>query len=554
MRAAAATSGSRGGTKMVTTPIFYVNGPPHLGHAFTAVVADAVTRWANVRAGEETTVLVSGTDEHGLKVHQAAEVAGKAPLALCDEVAAQFSSMVGEIGAEAADFVRTTEARHIAEVHNVWRALDDAGLIYSGAYEGWYSVPDEAFVPLSSCVFSDGEELPRAADSGHVLEYVREPNYMLSLGALLPRVAAHLAATPDWVVPSNQAAALQRMLASGELPDLAISRPAQRVKWGIEVPGDPSQLIYVWLDALTNYLTLARRPQADTGRQRAWPPAVQVIGKDILKFHGVYWPAMLLALDEALPDQLLVHSHWTVDSTKMSKSLGNVVTPSDLVGAAGSVDAARYFLLTENNLVDDGNYSHTQLAQRVAELADTFANVLLRTTSKALNPGHELAPPGLPAATFAGAAPECAALLRALDAVPTAAADAFDSHGFARGISEIMDLLRAANKATQALEPWVLVKSANEQDRALASDLVTYVLASVETAALLLQPVMPGATATILDYLGVPTSSRAVSDELLAAPVAAALDRTAMPRPLGDPSLSRKANAQRLRLFTKLPR
>ena len=527
--------------RLVTTPIFYVNGLPHIGHAFTAVVADAVTRWTNVRTTPSAAGLVTGTDEHGAKVAEAAEEAGMSPLALCDSVSAAFASMVDDVGCDRMDFVRTTEDRHKECVTRVWDALVASGHVYKGSYSGWYSLPDEAFLPASSVVKgSDGTM--RSAESGHVLHHVEEENYMLRLSDLLPQVADHLSANPSWITPQAHRAPVEAMLRA-DIPDLAISRPAERGKWGIPVPNDPDHLIYVWIDALSNYLTAA-----EAHPELVWPPSVQVLGKDILKFHAVYWPALLLALGKELPDTLLVHSHWTVGGTKMSKSLGNVTTVDDLINRVG-LDATRYFFLAENNLADDGDLSDVQLAMRTAELADVYANLALRSTSKALNPGNVLAPPTLDTAAFAKLGPESAALMASLASAPRTAVDAFDAHAFSRGLHTVFGLLRDGNRAMQALEPWALRKSDRAEDVVVAEDTISYALATVEIASLLLQHVMPHASSRFLDYLHV--DDRRVDHAFVQDPLASVFGRERAPG-LGDPDLTRKANASTLRLFSKL--
>ncbi|XP_045506680.1 methionine--tRNA ligase, mitochondrial isoform X2 [Colias croceus] len=342
----------------VTTPIFYVNAAPHLGHLYTAVVADAIQRFEKLTNPDCKVIFSTGTDEHGTKIQQAAAKANQSPPEYCSTISKEYRDLFKEFHVDYTDFVRTTEERHLKAVKHFWKELRDQDYIYKAKYSGWYSVNDEAFVPETHTreeVTNDGK-VRVSIESGHRVEWTEESNYMFRLSAFKTHLKNWLK-TDGVVKPVKFHKQLQEMVEDDVyLPDISVSRPASRVHWAIRVPDDEEQSIYVWLDALVNYLTVSGYPDDELvkSRGRPWPADVQVVGKDIMKFHGIYWPAFLMAARRHPPRRLLVHSHWTVNGNKMSKSVGNVVHPRGVPAA----HALRYLLLREATVADDAKICH----------------------------------------------------------------------------------------------------------------------------------------------------------------------------------------------------
>ncbi|XP_070538863.1 methionine--tRNA ligase, mitochondrial-like isoform X2 [Ptychodera flava] len=371
-----------GGSPFITTPIFYVNAVPHIGHLYSATLADTLHRWHRL-LGYEDTIFATGTDEHGLKVQQAAARHDKPTKLYCDEVSHKFKELFNECDIQYTDFIRTTEERHYEAVNYFWNKLMSNGYIYEGTYEGWYAVSDEAF--LTDSQVKDirderGNVIKVSMETGNPVEWTQEKNYMFRLSDFGARLQKWLEDNPNAIKPAKFIGIVQQWIQEG-LPDLSVSRQRDRLEWGIPVPGDETQTIYVWLDALVNYLTVCGYPH----NTRLWP-GVNLVGKDILKFHAVYWPAFLMAADLPPPRSVLCHSHWTVNGQKMSKSKGNVVDPFEKVKTY-TKDGLRYFLMREGVPHSDGDYSDEKVVRYLnAELVDTFGNLLSRCTGKALNP------------------------------------------------------------------------------------------------------------------------------------------------------------------------
>jgi methionyl-tRNA synthetase len=339
-----------------TTPIFYVNGAPHIGHLHSVVLADVFSRWAEWRnkgwsvppkdydtAQQIEPVLATGTDEHGIKIQKAAESQGISPRELCDRFSDIFRGLPEAACARKHRFIRTTDESHIKAVEHVWDQLEQRGFIYKSTHEGWYAVSDEAFYTASQVIPSSKDSTVMvSAETGSVVEWSSEVTYKFKLSKFQQPILDWLEANPDAIVPASRRDDLVDELKKG-LSDLSISRPKSRLQWGITVPSDKEHVIYVWLDALTNYLTVAGYPWKDSEGTGCWPSDVQIIGKDIIRFHAIYFPAMLMALELPLPKHLVVHGHWTVDKMKMSKSKGNVIDPQGAL-ASHSVDEIRWFL------------------------------------------------------------------------------------------------------------------------------------------------------------------------------------------------------------------
>lgn len=339
-----------------TTPIFYVNAAPHIGHLHSIVLADVFSRWADWRnkgwseppvdfetAERTKAVLATGTDEHGIKIQKSADLKGTSPEMLCDRFSKEFKDLADAAGAQYTRFIRTTDKDHIEAVNELWNQLEKRGYIYKGTHEGWYAESDETFYSASQVVpVQEGQKLMKSKETGSLVEWSSEDNYKFKLSEFQQPLLDWLEANPDAILPHSRRDKLIAELKLG-LEDLSVSRPRTRLHWGIPVPSDKDHTIYVWLDALTNYLTVAGYPWKGDDTKGCWPSDVQVIGKDIIRFHTIYFPAMLMALDLPLPKHFITHGHWTMNNQKMSKSGQNVVDPFKTMETFGR-DELRWFL------------------------------------------------------------------------------------------------------------------------------------------------------------------------------------------------------------------
>lgn len=350
---------------------------------YSMVLADVFKRWQTLLGNRA--ILCTGTDEHGMKVQQAAALADMDPKQFCDENAEKFEELAHLSRVDYDRFIRTTDSDHVQAVEHFWFLLREKGLIYETKHEGWYSVSDECFYPESQLVKYQesftGAVYMASAETKNKVEWVEEKNYCFRMTELKDRLLDFYEKNPGWIEPAYRMNEVVDWV-KNHLEDLSISRPVQRLSWGIRAPGDPSQTIYVWVDALINYLTAAGFPDWAPGESHlgGWPADVHIVGKDILRFHCVYWPALLMALDLPLPKKVLVHSHWTLNKRKMSKSLGNVVNPIYAINRWG-VDTARFYLLSEGGIADDADYSNNTLVVKYKKyLQWGFGNLLGRLT------------------------------------------------------------------------------------------------------------------------------------------------------------------------------
>jgi methionyl-tRNA synthetase len=498
-------------TFYITTPIYYVNGAPHIGHAYTSIAADVLARFKRLDGFD--VFFLTGTDEHGQKVEKAAAAAGLDPQRFTDQVAADFRDMAERMGISFDDFIRTTEERHKASCAELWRRIAAAGQIYLGHYAGWYAVRDEAFYDEAELVVRpDGS---KAAPSGAPVEWVREPSYFFRLSAWQDRLLKLYEENPDFIAPPGRRNEVISFVRAG-LRDLSISRTSFR--WGIPVPDDPAHVMYVWLDALNNYVTACGFPDPAAPRWRFWPADVHVIGKDILRFHAVYWPAFLMAAGLPVPRRVTSNGWWTVEGEKMSKSLGNVIAPRELVATYG-LDQVRYFLLREKPFGGDGTLSHQALVTRInVELANDLGNLAQRTLALiARNCDARLPPPGV-------ATSEDAALLEAAGALPALLRERLDRQAFHEALEETWKVVRAANSYIDHQAPWALRKTDTNRMAAVLRVLAD----ALRAIATVLQPFMPGSMGLMLDQLGVPADARGLAD--LARPLPGGI---ALPPPSG---------------------
>jgi methionyl-tRNA synthetase len=478
----------------ITTAISYPNGAPHIGHAYEIVASDAVARFKRIDGFD--VFFMTGTDEHGLKIQQTADRNGSTPKAFVDEMAAKFQAMADRLDCSYDRFIRTTDSDHLPSTQELWRRMETRGDIYLSKYSGWYSIRDEAY-------FDEGE-LTRQPDgswrspTGTPVEWIEEESYFFRLSAYQERLLEHYKANPDFISPETRRNEIVSFVRSG-LQDLSISRTT--FNWGLPVPGDPKHVMYVWVDALNNYVTGCGFPDESDPRWRYWPADVHIIGKDIVRFHTVYWPAFLMSAGLDLPKTVFGHGFLFNRGEKMSKSVGNVIDPFDLADTYG-VDQLRYFFMREVPFGQDGNYSHDAIVNRInADLANDLGNLAQRSLSMiAKNCGSSVPVPG----EFTQADQD---MLWLADALPGKARAAMNDYALHTALAEIWAVVAEANRYFASQEPWVLRK----QDSARMGT-VLYVTAEIlRTVGILAQPFVPSAASKLLDLLAIDPQERLVA-------------------------------------------
>jgi methionyl-tRNA synthetase len=497
----------------VTTPIYYVNDLPHLGHAYTTVACDVLARF--MRLDGRKVKFLTGSDEHGQKVEQSARAAGIAPQEFCDRISPAWQEMTRLLNISNDDFIRTTEPRHVRGVEALWRELERRGEIYLGRFSGWYSVRDEAFYDESELV--DGPQGRRIAPTGADVEWLEEDNYFFRLSAWQDRLLAWYEANPDAIAPRSRRNEVISFVKSG-LRDLSISRTS--FSWGIPVPGNPKHVIYVWLDALINYITALGYPETRDGEFATfWPADLHMVGKDILRFHTVYWHAFLMAAGLEPPRRVFAHGWWTVEGQKMSKSLGNFIPPKELVDRYG-LDPVRYFLLRELPFGNDGDFSHRAIVGRLnGDLANDFGNLAQRVLAMInRNCDAAMPEPGALAEADEQLLGEARGLLAGVR--PLIAEQAFHL-----ALETIWRVVSAANRYVDEQAPWALRRS----DPARMHPVLYALAETLRHLAILTQPFVPDAAAKLLDQLAVSEGQRDFA-ALTASPLRPG---TALPRPEG---------------------
>ncbi|MFV3076938.1 methionine--tRNA ligase [Niveispirillum fermenti] len=479
----------------ITTPIYYVNDAPHVGHAYTTIACDVMARFKRLDGFDVK--FLTGTDEHGQKVQKSAENFGTTPQALADKNSQNFRDLAKLLNISNDDFIRTTEPRHIRSAQAIWQKLVENGAIYLGSYNGWYSVRDEAYYGEDELSERDGQ---RFAPTGAPVEWVEEPSYFFRLSDYTDKLMKLYEEQPQFIMPSGKRSEVMAFVKRG-LKDLSISRTT--FDWGIKVPGDEKHVMYVWLDALVNYVTAIGYPDTDNPAFKTWWPAdLHMVGKDILRFHTVYWPAFLMAAGLPLPKRVFAHGWWTVEGEKMSKSLGNVVKPGDLLETYG-LDQTRYFLLREIPFGNDGDFSKRAMVQRInGELANDYGNLCQRVLSM-IQKYHEGRVPVPDALTDADRS-----LLGAAAGMLDAVRSELDVQAFNKALDAVWRVVGDANRYVDEMAPWTLRKT--DQTRL---GTVLYNLAEViRQLAILTQPFMPDASNRILDQLVVPADQRGFGD------------------------------------------
>ena len=475
----------------LTTAIHYTNGPPHIGHAYEMVAADAIARFKRLDGYD--VFAMTGTDEHGQKVQRTAAQNGLSPQDFVDGFAARFKEMEQQLGCSFDRFIRTTDADHLPSTQELWRRMEANGDIYLAKYSGWYSVRDEAFYGEEETTLQpDGTRL---GGQGTPVEWVEEESYFFRLKAYQDKLLALYRDVPDFVSPETRRNEVVSFVQSG-LEDLSISRTT--FDWGLAVPGDPKHVMYVWVDALNNYLTGCGFPDESNPRWHYWPADVHIIGKDIVRFHTVYWPAFLMSAGLPLPKRVFGHGFLLNKGTKMSKSLGNVVDPFGLANAYG-VDQLRYFFLREVSFGQDGNYSHEAIVGRInADLANDLGNLAQRSLSMIAKNCEGRVPP-------AGALTEAdQAMLAQADGLLAKTRAAMQDFALHVVLADIWAVVAEANRYFANNEPWKLSKS----DPARRDTVLYVTIETIRQVALLTQPVMPQAMAKLLELLAIPDEAR----------------------------------------------
>ena len=462
----------------ITTPIYYVNDKPHIGHAYTTILADVLTRY-NRNIGRKTFFL-TGLDEHGQKVQQAAEKNGIAPQEHCDQMAPRFKDLWQKLHISNDDFIRTTEDRHKKVVKDFLQIVMDNGDIYESEYEGLYSVSEERFITEKEAESGDFRDIKK----------LKEKNYFFKMSKYQDALISHIESNPKFIQPEHRKNEILGFLRQ-PLNDLCISRPKSRLNWGIELPFDKDYVTYVWFDALINYITAVEFNQGTELFDSWWPASYHLIGKDILTTHAVYWPTMLLSAGIKLPESIFAHGWWLMGESKMSKSLGNVINPMDLIDDYG-VDPVRYYLMREMVLGQDSNFTMESFIQRYnSDLANDFGNLLSRVTT-------------LIKKNYDGKIPEPGEYLESDlqiklkgESLSSKVEMLIGEMRLNEAIEDIMQYIRTVNKYMEDNAPWKLVK----EDKVAAGRILYVAGEALRLGAVLLSPVMPHRTGILLDAL-----------------------------------------------------
>jgi methionyl-tRNA synthetase len=475
----------------ITTPIYYVNARPHIGHAYTTLVCDAIARRKRMLGVD--TFLLTGTDEHGVHVERSATAAQTPPQKWVDKVSGEFRGLFDKMGIAYDDFIRTTEPRHKRGAQELWKRIQDKGFIYKGTYTGQYCVFDELYVD------SVGPGAP-CPECGRPTETVSEENYYFKLSAFADKLLAHYQQNPGFIRPETRRNEVIAFVKSG-LRDLSISRST--FKWGIPVPGDPKHVMYVWLDALSNYCTaigLGAQEEAEQKKfERYWPADVHMIGKEIIRFHCVYWPAFLMAAELPLPRSVIAHGWLLFEESKMSKSRGNIVRAETVIDVLGN-DALRYFLLREVVFGQDGAFSFDALVQRYnSDLANDLGNLASRTLTMINRYFNGSVP--YPSPTVARKSTDDAIKEQALAAIQEFG-QLFDDFQFSRALETAWNLVGAVNKYLVDEEPWIVAEKEGEENKARLATILYTAAEALRIVTALAHPVLPESTAKIWNQLG----------------------------------------------------
>jgi len=476
----------------ITTPIYYVNDIPHIGHAYTTLACDVLARFKRMDGYD--VMFLTGTDEHGQKVEKSAAVKGKDPLAFCDEVSMRFRDLAKFMNFSNDDFIRTTEERHKIACQALWKKLEESGNIYLDKYSGWYSVRDEAYYAEGELI--DGKNDEKLAPTGAPVEWVEEESYFFKLSAWEDALLKYYEDLPETVLPKSRKNEVKSFVEGG-LRDLSVSRTS--FSWGVPVPGNDKHIMYVWIDALTNYLTAAGYPDVDNEKfQKFWPADVHMVGKDILRFHAVYWPAFLMAAGIEPPKRVYAHGWWTNEGQKISKSTGNVIDPFDIVEEFG-LDQVRYFLMREVPFGNDGDFSRTAMINRInSDLANDLGNLAQRSLSMIFKNCNGQIP------DIGDFTTDDKKILAAVDDLLPQIRELMDSQSINKALEVIWKVVSDCNVYFAGQAPWAL--KTTEPDR---MGTVLYVTAEVvRQIGILISFIMPDSSEKLLDQINVPVESR----------------------------------------------
>jgi len=476
---------------LISTAIPYANGPPHIGHAYERIATDVMARFA--RLDGKDVLFITGMDEHGQKMQQTAAREGITPQQLADRTAALFEQMGEDLNARTDDIVRTTQERHKISVQDIWKRMEANGDIYLAKYSGWYSVRDEAYYDEDETEVREGKRF--SLKTSTLVEWVEEESYFFKLSAYGEPLLKFYEQNPDFIVPEHYRNEITSFVKRG-LKDLSISRTT--FNWGVPVPDAPKHVMYVWVDALTNYITATGFPDAKSPRAHYWPASAHVIGKDITRFHAIYWPAFLMSAKLPLPKQIVVHGFLFNKGEKMSKSTGNVLSHKDLVESYG-VDQVRYFFMREVPYGQDGSYSHEVIVGRMnADLANDLGNLAQRSLSMINKNCNATVPVCGPLSE------NDKAILAQADAMLAEVRVQHGNYAISKAMDVIWKVVAEANRYFAGEAPWALKKTDPAK-----MDTVLYVTAEVlRMVGLLVQPYVPASSAKLLDALAVPENER----------------------------------------------
>ena len=471
----------------ITTPIYYPSGKPHMGHAYSSIVADVIARFKRIEG--YNVHFLTGTDEHGLKIQREAEKNNKTSQVFCDELSKKFKELTKILNLSNNDFIRTTEKRHFKSVEDLWIKLVNSGDIYLDKYKGWYSVSDEAYYDEDEIEEKNGTKVSKL--SGSKVEWVEEESYFFKLSAWSKKLLAHYKSYPDFILPNSRKNEVVKFVEKG-LSDLSVSRTS--FTWGIPVPKNQKHVIYVWLDALTNYLSALDYPNTSSGLYKSfWPADLHVIGKDILRFHAIYWPAFLMAANIPLPKRVFGHGWILSDEKKMSKSIGNILDPIEIIETYG-IDQLRYYLIKEVSLGNDGNVSLENLKNCINnDLANNYGNLCQRVFSFINKNCYSKIP------NFKEFKNEDKLLYNDLIVKIPTLKNMMNNQDLNNYVKEVIDFSFKANKYFNDLEPWSLKKSNPER----MNTILYTILNQIRSISILLNPIIPNSTTKILNIMGI---------------------------------------------------
>ena len=480
----------------ITTPIYYPSGKPHMGHAYSSIIADVIARYKRLEGYE--VYFLTGTDEHGLKIQREAEKNKKDTQKFCNELSEKFKELTKILNLSNNDFIRTTEKRHYRSVEDLWKKLEKSGDIYLDKYKGWYSVSDEAYYDDDEIIEQAGSKISKL--SGSKVEWVEEESYFFKLSSWAKRLLDHYKSHPNFILPASRNNEVVKFVEKG-LKDLSVSRTS--FSWGIPVPKNQKHIIYVWLDALTNYLSALNYPDTSSDLYKSfWPADLHIIGKDILRFHAIYWPAFLMAAKLPLPKRIFGHGWILSDEKKMSKSLGNILDPIDIIENYG-IDQLRYYLIKEVSLGNDGNVSLNNLKNCINnDLANNYGNLCQRVfTFLKKNCSNKIPQTD----TFTN---EDKALTSKLKNDIDKLNQLIDEQDLNIYIRKVIEYSFDSNKYFNDSEPWSLKKT----DKNRMNSVLYSIVEQIKNISILLLPIIPNSANKILDVINVSKDQRVISD------------------------------------------